>query len=38
MVWNQYIAKSKEKMWGDMAHYILTVWKSGMDASPVSST
>jgi len=28
LVWNQYITKPKEKMWGNMAYYISTVWKS----------
>ena len=38
LVWNQYITKPKEKNMGDTAYYIPTVWKSGGDASPVSST
>jgi len=28
LVWNQYITIPKEKIWGDMAYYITTVWKS----------
>jgi len=34
LVWNQYITKPKEKMWGYMACYIPTVWKSGGTRRP----